>query len=153
MTDDPDVNLAWPDVSEHFIVWTARIAFFERQAFAMRFVDGRPSGEPFSIGPGGSWIELDRNIVVFNGFVPDESGQAVSAIVARELDLPGADDVGDADASGRIDVTDAVTVLRHLFAQGPRPRLRLADADHDGEISVSDALTVLRFLFLHGPRP
>ena len=62
---------------------------------------------------------------------------------------------GDADESGRIDVSDAVAILLGLFS-GDGARLRCeaaADADDDDVIALADAIYILRALFQGGPAP
>jgi hypothetical protein len=62
---------------------------------------------------------------------------------------------GDVDESGRLDVSDAVTILLGLFSGGGA-RLRCeaaADADDDDAISLADAIYILRAMFQGGPAP
>jgi hypothetical protein len=150
-TDDPDVHFKWPSVSSDYVVWTEMQGFFVRTAYGRRLVDGRPAGAPFAIGPGGSWIMIDRNIAVWNGSTTFGEGEVIhGAIMAAELALPGAEDVGDVDGDGSIVLTDAVVVLNYLFQGGWRPRLRLADANLSGTIDLGDAVRILEYLFLGG---
>jgi hypothetical protein len=61
---------------------------------------------------------------------------------------------GDVLADGRIDISDAVSVLGFLFlGESPPHCAEAADADNDGSIVVSDAIQLLTFLFLGGPSP
>jgi hypothetical protein len=46
-----------------------------------------------------------------------------------------------------VNITDAVVMLRYLFAGAPQPRLRLADTDLDRRIIVADAIGVLVSVF------
>lgn len=57
---------------------------------------------------------------------------------------------GDANADGLHDVSDAVTVLLHLFRDLPIASRDAADANDDGQLDVSDAVFVANFLFLGG---
>lgn len=62
---------------------------------------------------------------------------------------------GDVDQSGRLDVSDAVSVLRFLFA-GERDLVTCddaADADDSGALDTSDAVFLLSALFRGGPAP
>jgi VWA domain-containing protein len=62
---------------------------------------------------------------------------------------------GDVDQSSRLDVSDAVSVLRFLFA-GERQLVTCddaADADDSGAIDASDAVFLLGALFRGGPMP
>ena len=97
---------------------------------------------------------IDENVTVWNGSVEFRDGTpSHSAIVAAELLLPDALDVGDVDRDGRKNVIDALAILRFLFSDGKQPRLRLADTDLNGRIEVRDAIGILDYLFNHGPHP
>ena len=55
---------------------------------------------------------------------------------------------GDADRNGRIEFSDATSVLSYLFRGGPEPECPdAADADDNGHVELNDALLVLRYLF------
>ena len=61
---------------------------------------------------------------------------------------------GDSDLSGKINLTDAVFVLRSLFlGGGPLPCLDAADSNDVGRVDISDPIHALRYLFLGGPPP
>jgi hypothetical protein len=154
LTDDPAVYLTWPAVSGDYVVWCEIVDYYQRTAHGRRLAGGMPAGEPFFIADGGNWITLERNIAVWNGATRFVDNSPVhGAIVAAELELPGADDVGDADLDGRIALADALVILNHLFLGGWRPRLRLADADLDRAIGLTDAVRILEYLFTGGRRP
>lgn len=56
---------------------------------------------------------------------------------------------GDSDANGQVDLSDAVSLLAHLFAgEPPPPCLRAADVNADDTLDLSDPVTLLSFLFL-----
>ena len=60
---------------------------------------------------------------------------------------------GDARGDGRLNLSDAVTVLLHLF-RGQSLRCRdAADVDDDGAIEIDDVLGILEYLFLLGQAP
>jgi virginiamycin B lyase len=55
---------------------------------------------------------------------------------------------GEANQDGRLDVSDAVRVLIHLFAGGgPLACADAGDANDDGQIDIADPVRVLAFLF------
>jgi hypothetical protein len=55
---------------------------------------------------------------------------------------------GDANGDGRLDLSDAVFILRSLFLGGREPRCQdAADADDDGAVTIADAVFVLDHLF------
>jgi hypothetical protein len=61
---------------------------------------------------------------------------------------------GDADASGSLNVTDAVYLIQYIFASGPAPQPLLAgDADCSVSINVSDAVYLIQYIFAGGPEP
>lgn len=158
VTEDPHIDLNWPAISEYYVVWAEMDSFFERRILGIRLEDGQPVGEPFQVsspGSGGSWPSISRNVVVWNGATSFFNGPDVlithRAIVAAELPLPGADDLGDADFNGQVELSDAVVILNNLFGGGWKPRLRVADVDQDGELTLADAIRVLRYLFRGEP--
>jgi len=60
---------------------------------------------------------------------------------------------GDANTNGRVDVSDAVTIVRHLFDQLPVACLNALDVNNDTVLDISDAIRLLQWLFLGGDRP
>jgi hypothetical protein len=60
---------------------------------------------------------------------------------------------GDADASGSIEITDALRILGFLFLGGTHPApacFDAADSDDNGNLELSDAVRILGYLFLGG---
>jgi hypothetical protein len=58
---------------------------------------------------------------------------------------------GDANSDGATDLSDAVSVLDHLFlGEDNVPCLEAGDSNDDGAFDVSDAVYILSFLFLGG---
>jgi hypothetical protein len=61
---------------------------------------------------------------------------------------------GDADASGKAEITDAIYTLNALFLGGALPVCPdAADADDDGSLAITDAVYLLNYLFLAGKSP
>mgnify|MGYP005833243737 CR=1 FL=1 len=61
---------------------------------------------------------------------------------------------GDVNQDGRVDVSDAVSVLFYLFLAGHAVDCeKSADLDDTGAVGLTDAIYVLRFLFQGGPAP
>jgi hypothetical protein len=124
--------------------------FVSRRAWAVRLEGGLPVGESFPIGGSGSgtWIRIHGNVAVWNGGTVFVDGNPVhGAIVASELPLPGATDIGDVDQTGGVSITDAIIVLDYLYRGGWKPRRRLADVDGSGSIQLTDAVLILKRLF------
>jgi hypothetical protein len=60
---------------------------------------------------------------------------------------------GDANVSGRVDISDAIAILNFLFLGSPGPRCRdRMDGDDSGRIDITDGIFVLRYLFGSGDR-
>ena len=59
------------------------------------------------------------------------------------------------DIQRRLNLSDPIYVLNHLFLGGPAPVLcrDSADADDNGEITITDAVYLLNFLFVNGEPP
>jgi len=86
-------------------------------------------------GPGS--LDLDRN------GVPDECSPR--GVPFRR---------GETNGDGLVDLSDAISVLRWLFADGAGiPCLEAADGNDDGRVDLSDPVWVLRHLFLGAPPP
>ncbi len=62
---------------------------------------------------------------------------------------------GDADADGRVILTDAVVILEYLFQEGARPLScpDAADTNDDAVINLTDPVVVLNYLFQEGAPP
>ena len=61
---------------------------------------------------------------------------------------------GDADASGTVNITDAIFLLNFLFLGGQGPACAdSGDVDDSGTINITDGINLLNFLFLGGNPP
>lgn len=62
---------------------------------------------------------------------------------------------GDVSQDGKLDLSDAIGLLRHLFLGGSPPGCaKAADADDDGRLNLTDAVRILLHLFSgQGPLP
>ena len=59
---------------------------------------------------------------------------------------------GDSDANGQVNLTDAITILNHLFrGREEPPCLDAADTDDSGQINLTDSVRLLNHLFLGAP--
>ncbi len=59
---------------------------------------------------------------------------------------------GDTNADGRVDISDPIALLMHLFrAPTTLPCEDAADANDDGALDLADAIAALSFLFANGP--
>ena len=59
----------------------------------------------------------------------------------------------DASPDGLVTIADAVTILSHMFSQGPISCLDAADCNDSGEINIADPVALLQFLFVTGTPP
>ncbi len=61
---------------------------------------------------------------------------------------------GDSDANGSVNITDAVSVLNHLFGGATEPVcFEAADINNDGQTNITDPVALLNHLFGQGPPP
>lgn len=61
---------------------------------------------------------------------------------------------GDANDDGKVDISDAIWVVRELVRSGPKTRCEdAADANDDGFVDLSDAGYLIQWRFLAGPEP
>ncbi len=60
---------------------------------------------------------------------------------------------GDADGSGGVDLSDAMTILGYLFLDVESSCPKAADTDDDGRVRIDDAIALLRYVSLGGPPP
>jgi hypothetical protein len=160
-TRDWDVNFIYlhPALSEHYLIWE-ELTPESTEMHGVRLENGVPVSEPFQFGleaGAGTRAVIDRNLVAWNGTarvtVPELGDFIIPVVSIAELELPGADDVGDVDFDGAVTLTDALVIFNYLFLSGWRPRLRVADADGNRRLEADDAVAILHHLFLQGPRP
>ncbi|MCX6832883.1 MAG: SBBP repeat-containing protein [candidate division Zixibacteria bacterium] len=61
---------------------------------------------------------------------------------------------GDADASGGVDISDAVYSISYIFSGGPAPSpVEAGDANCDQAVDISDAVYLIAYIFSGGPAP
>ena len=61
---------------------------------------------------------------------------------------------GDANADGKITVSDVVYLVNYLFKGGPVPKpFESGEANCDGKVTVSDVVYLVNYLFKGGPVP
>lgn len=89
----------------------------------------------------------------------DASGQlggqwrinAFDAVEIEDLDAAVAFERGDCRNDGRLNISDPIFLLEHLFQGGGEPTcLSACDGNDDGSVDLSDAVSVLQYLFLGG---
>ncbi len=75
--------------------------------------------------------------------------------MALEIDLPeGYAIMGDANASGKIDIDDVTYLISYVFSQGPPPApLRAGDPDGSDGIDIDDIIYLITYIFAEGPPP
>jgi hypothetical protein len=60
---------------------------------------------------------------------------------------------GDMNLDGSVDLSDALSILLHLFAGVPAACLDAGDANDDERLGIADAIYLLRYLYQSGPPP
>jgi hypothetical protein len=132
----------------------------------------------WELGPD-AWVSGRLEVPGRTGFVPIEAGARAAQIAAGSeapnvavltfkdrnnyfslpitptcLPLTPSLRRGDCDVSGRVNITDPIFELDHLFRGGPRWFCDDAcDANDDGKTDISDPIWLLNYLFRGGPPP
>lgn len=61
---------------------------------------------------------------------------------------------GDADFSGRVSISDAVFLIRYIFANGAPPLMPSSgDVSCNGVVNISDVVYLVNYIFANGPVP
>ena len=94
-----------------------------------------------------------------------DASRARGARAATEDTEGGIQITGDSNQDGRLDLSDALHLLRYLFLHGAQrlpcgnggaeevPNITLLNFDRDLLIGPSDGLAILNYFFLGGPAP
>jgi len=128
---------------------TARVDFPDSGELAIQLVESPPRSGLGSFVDGG----FDWNVDGADDVIVANATNTVYVVLGGE---PRAATFvrGDANGDGRLDLSDAVSVLSFLFLGGPGSScLDALDADDRGSIEITDAIYVLGFLFLGGAPP
>lgn len=116
------------------------VAAFDRSTGETRWagaVDGRAYG--LAVADGRLFVSTDRGRI--HSFAAGVDGRP--AFVR-----------GDSNTDGDVDISDAVTILFHLFRGNSSLECEdHADADDNGRLDLTDAVFLLDFLFRSGARP
>ncbi len=91
-----------------------------------------------------------------SGYGIDVAGNRICVAAGQALTTFSASSfiVGDADASGGIDISDAVFLIGYIFGGGPAPSpIRSGDADCSGSIDISDVVYLIAYIFAGGAPP
>ncbi|MEM7264187.1 MAG: spondin domain-containing protein, partial [Planctomycetota bacterium] len=110
----------------------------------------------FDLDPAGSYLASIVGTETASGATIDEAFVGTTLIARITVTLEnGADFVrGDVDASGVLQVTDAVRLLETMFSGGdPFECERAADVNDSNAVDIADAVILLTYLFLDGNPP
>jgi hypothetical protein len=136
-------------------------------ADALRYDDE----EPWPLAADGGGASLER--VRASGYANEPRNWAASLVEGGTPGVPnstsepvepaGGQVPGDITQDGRLNIADAVSLLRHLFAGGAPPcggdtiaeggNRTLLDLDASRRVDLTDAVFLLNFLFRRGPLP
>jgi len=116
---------------------------------SITFLDGAPGAWS------GAWTSIRNEIVVSaRRYRPGGEAFRVESGTVRAARSEAPFLRGDTNSDGRVDLSDAVMTLGHLFLGLPAPVcLDAADADDDAVVNVTDAIYTLLYLFSGGPPP
>ena len=77
-----------------------------------------------------------------------------SDVKTKIITMGAAPTYGDVDGSGRINVVDAVYLVRYIFQGGSCPIDPYhGDMDCDGDCNIGDAVYLMNYIFASGPAP
>jgi opacity protein-like surface antigen len=100
--------------------------------------------------PAGGWV----NILSYKGDAPTHPTLAAGTITLNPVVTGSLFQRGDANADGKVDLSDAVSVLGWLFLGGADPKCEEScNADSSDKVDLTDAVFILSFLFLGGKDP
>lgn len=134
----------------------------DEEVFSVRYED---SWHPTTDGDGASLILVDTEVSTA-GWSRAEAWRP-STVLGGSPGQPDPEPTGvsqlpgDLNQDKRLNITDALTLLRYLSGAGAdllpctsaAGNLQLADADASGEVDISDAVLLVTHLFLRGPPP
>jgi len=84
----------------------------------------------------------------------ETAARMLVSVLVRDGDAPLAVFLrGDANGDGKLDISDAVKILRFLFSGDTSDCAEALDANDDGRLDIADAVFLLGYLFSEGPRP
>jgi hypothetical protein len=97
-------------------------------------------------------------------YEPDQGWQIFNLVIGPDdpelqgglgvVDPPDEFRRGDPDDTGSVNISDAVSVLNHLFGGADRPSCwEAADVNGDGSVNITDPVGLLNYLFGSGDTP
>jgi len=116
--------------------------------------NGGLSGTGLAVSTAGevSGTPTTQGQISFLARVEDEVGASAQRLVS--LNIAGSWICGDADASGAVDIDDAVFLIGYIFSGGTAPDpLESGDVDCSGAIDIDDAVYLIAYIFSSGPEP
>jgi hypothetical protein len=142
-------SLAEPDRPKVVLRWSSTADYDEVLVYR--------NGSMIAALPGRSTVLVDQYcepgplVYAVRGRIgPSKSSRALC-----EVGPPGVQFIrADSNADGRVDISDPVYTLSHLFLGGPAHTCEAsADANGDLRVDISDPVYTLSHLFLGGPAP
>jgi hypothetical protein len=118
------------------------------------FVASLPPGEVISTA-----LTFDGDLPIGGGtslavFLPGDALPCGPEDLALELEVVQDPWIrGDSNGDGRVDISDAIATLGHLFLGTPAACVRGAEVNLDGDVNLTDAVALLRHLFLGNEPP
>jgi len=105
-------------------------------------------------GNGAADNETEVVSVLRDGGVTFATPSAIAVAAPSMIPLPGTFIRGEVTGDARVDLSDVIATLEHLFSGARRGRCADAmDADDTGDIDISDAVFSLNYQFVGGARP
>ncbi len=99
------------------------------------------------------WILMGGTVdTAFNEVAATVSASGIyAAFTTADIQAPPC---GDVDASGQLDITDAVYLINYIFASGPSPQDEAnGDVDCSNQTDITDAVYLINYIFAGGAPP
>ena len=82
-----------------------------------------------------------------NSFIPQTTDGLFTVIIGGTFIR------GDVNIDGKVQISDPINLLDHLFADGSIGCSDSSDANDDGSVDLADSIFILGYLFSNGPQP
>jgi thermitase len=155
----PNIDICAPGTQIYSPFSDNLYAWWDGTSFAAPFVSGI-AALLISLNPDLSYDEI-RSIILesasgIDASNPEFSGQLGSGLINPNgaIHIAARYQRGDANASGDIEVGDAVYIINYVFKAGPAPYPEITgDANCDGIVNIGDSVFLIRCVFFGGPVP
>lgn len=153
------IDLCAPGTGIYSSFTDTLFAWWDGTSFSAPFVTGLVA-LMYSVSPDLTWESIHNILcetaVNIDSVNPGFEGTLGCGMVDMVAALQTASSFmcGDANASGNVDIADAVHIINYIFKHGAASiPVSRSDANGDGNVNIGDAVYIVRFVFFSGPAP